>query len=162
MPLGFPRSAFCQKLRLTFLCIYSASFKLLLLRLRFRQPCIASGGHTTLLVSSPQRATRFHKKFWNLADGDWSRLWHQKSKKSPMTAKILLKFFQTLDSSLAYTRFMAMVLLTYAGFLRRLKDVISHSTCFELFIDSSSAKRPFNGFYFLRSEIPVLCIISSS
>ncbi|PFX25561.1 Integrase/recombinase xerD-like [Stylophora pistillata] len=72
------------------------------------------------------------------------RLSHQKSKKSPMTTQILLKFLQSLDGYLVDTRFMAMALLAYAGFLkfdelsnRRLKDVIPHSTNFELFIESS-------------------------
>ena len=71
------------------------------------------------------------------------RLEHKKSKKSPMTSVILLKVFQSLDGSLVDTRFMAMALLAYAGFLRfdelsdlKLKDVISHPTYFELFIES--------------------------
>ena len=146
-----------------FLCICSASFKLLLLRLRFRQPCIASDGHTTSLVSSPQRATRCLKKVLESAR---RRLEHKKSKKSPMTLLklfiILLKLFQSLDGSLVDTRFMTMAHLSYAGFLRRLKDVFSHSTYFELFIESSSARKPFSGFYFLRPVFPVLCILSSS
>ena len=90
------------------------------------------------------------------------RLEHKKSKKSPMTSVILLKLFQSLDGSLVDTRFMAMAHLSYAGFLRRLKDVFSHSTYFELFIESSSARKPFSGFYFLRPVFPVLCILSSS
>ena len=72
------------------------------------------------------------------------RLSHQKSKKFPMSTEILLKFFHSLDGSLVDTRFMAMELLAYAGFLRldelsnlRLKDVISHTTYFELFIENS-------------------------
>ena len=61
-----------------------------------------------------------------------------------MIIQILLKFFQSLVGSLVETRFMAMGLLAYAGFLRfdelsnlRLKDVIPHPTYFELFIESS-------------------------
>ena len=72
------------------------------------------------------------------------RLSHQTSKKLPMTGEILLKFFQSLDGSLVDTRFMAMALLAFAGFLRfdelsnlKLKDVVSHATYFELFIVSS-------------------------
>ena len=70
-PLGSLRSASCQQPQLTWLCIYLASFKLLLLRLRSRQPCTTTGGHMTLLVSSLQRSTSFHKKFWNLPDGEY-------------------------------------------------------------------------------------------
>ena len=69
------------------------------------------------------------------------RLSHQTSKKLPFTGEILLKFFQSLDGSLVDTRFMAMALLAFAGFLRfdelsnlKLKDVVSHATYFELFI----------------------------
>ena len=69
-PLGSLRSASCQQPQLSCLCNYSASFKLLLLWLRSRCPSIASGGHVTLLVSSHQQATRFHRKFWNLPNGD--------------------------------------------------------------------------------------------
>ena len=46
------------------------------------------------------------------------RLSHQTSKKLPMTREILLKFLQNLDGSLVDTRFMAMALLAFAGFLR--------------------------------------------
>ena len=46
------------------------------------------------------------------------RMSHQTSKKLPMTREILLKFFQNLDGSLVDTRFMAMALLAFAGFLR--------------------------------------------
>lgn len=53
-PLGSLRSASCQQPQLTWLCIYLASFKLLLLRLRSSQPCITTRGHMTLLVSSLQ------------------------------------------------------------------------------------------------------------
>ena len=72
------------------------------------------------------------------------RLAHQTSKKLPMTREILLKFFQNLHGSLVDTRFMAMALLAFAGFLRfnelsslRPKDVVSHATYFELFIERS-------------------------
>ncbi|XP_068742580.1 uncharacterized protein [Montipora capricornis] len=72
------------------------------------------------------------------------RLSHQTSKKLPITGEILLKFFQSLDRSLVDTRFMAMVLLAFVGFLRfdelsnlKLKDVVSHTTYFELFIEDS-------------------------
>ena len=72
------------------------------------------------------------------------RLSHQTSKKLPMTREILFKFFQSLDGSLVDTRFMAMALLAFAGFLRfdelsslKLKDVVSHTTYFELFIECS-------------------------
>lgn len=72
------------------------------------------------------------------------RLSHQTSKKLPMTGEILLKFFRSLDGSLVDTRFMAMALLAFAGFLRfdelsnlKLKNVVSHATYFELFIVSS-------------------------
>lgn len=72
------------------------------------------------------------------------RLSHQVSKKLPITPGILLKFHQSLDGSLVDSRFMAMALLAFAGFLRfdelsslRLKDVVSHVTYFELFIESS-------------------------
>ena len=135
-----------------FLCICSAPFKLLLLRLRFRQPCIASDEHTTSSHTLPQKVLESARR----------RLEHKKSKKSPMTSVILLKLFQSLDGSLVDTRFVAMAHLSYAGFLRRLKDVFSHSTYFELFIESSSARKPFSGFYFLRPVFPVLCILSSS
>ena len=53
----FLRSASFQQPRFTWPCIYSASFKLLLLR------------HMTLLVFSHQRTTLFHKKLWNLPYG---------------------------------------------------------------------------------------------
>lgn len=91
-PLGSLRSASCQQPQPTWLCIYLASFKLLLLRLRSRQPCITTGGHMTLLVSSLQWSTSFHKKFWNLPDGDYcirnsrSRRWLQKFSLSPSRA----------------------------------------------------------------------------
>ena len=105
------------------------------------QASASPAGHTTLLVSSPQPATRFRKKVLESAR---RRLSHQKSKKFPMSTEILLKFFHSLDGSLVDTRFMAMALLAYAGFLRfdelsnlRLKDVISHTTYFELFIENS-------------------------
>lgn len=72
------------------------------------------------------------------------RLSHQTSKKLPITGEILLKFFQSLYGSLVDTRFMAMALLSFAGFLRfdelsnlKLKDVVSHATYFELFIEDS-------------------------
>ena len=72
------------------------------------------------------------------------RLSHQTSKKLPMTREILFKFFQSLDGSLVDTRFMAMALLAFAGFLRfdelsslKLRDVVSHTTYFELFIECS-------------------------
>ena len=72
------------------------------------------------------------------------RLSHQVSKKLPVTPEILLKFHQSLDGSLVDTRFMAMALLAFAGFLKfdelsslKLKDVVSHATYFELFIESS-------------------------
>ena len=55
-----------------------------------------------------------------------------------MAREILLKFFQNLYGSLVDTRFVAMALLAFAGFLRfdelsslKLKDV-SHATYFEL------------------------------
>ena len=61
-----------------------------------------------------------------------------------MTGEILLKFFRSLDGSLVDTRFMAMALLAFAGFLRfdelsnlKLKDVVSRATYFELFIEST-------------------------
>lgn len=73
----------------------------------------------------------------------------QKSKKSPMTTQILLKFFQSLNGSLVDKRFMAMALLAYTGFLRfdepsnlRLKDIIPHPTYFELFIESRKTDQP--------------------
>lgn len=56
-PLDSLRSASFQQPRFTWPCIYSASFKLLLLR------------HMTLLVFSHQRTTLFHKKLWNLPYG---------------------------------------------------------------------------------------------
>ena len=46
------------------------------------------------------------------------RLSHVTSKKLPMTPEILQKLFQSLDGSLVDTRFMAMALLAFAGFLR--------------------------------------------
>ena len=46
------------------------------------------------------------------------RLSHQTSKKLPMTREILFKFFQSFDGSFVDTRFMAMALLAFAGFLR--------------------------------------------
>ena len=61
-----------------------------------------------------------------------------------MTLEILQKLFQSLDRSLVDTRFMAMALLAFAGFLRfhelanlKLKDLALHDTHFELFIESS-------------------------
>ena len=72
------------------------------------------------------------------------RLSHVTSKKLPMTLEILQKLFQSLDGSLVDTRFMAMALLAFAGFLRfhelanlKLKDLALHDTHFELFIESS-------------------------
>ena len=51
---------------------------------------------------------------------------------------------QSLDGSLVDTRFMAMALLAFAGFLRfdelanlKLNDLALHGTHFELFIESS-------------------------
>ena len=46
------------------------------------------------------------------------RLLHLTSKKLPITPEILLTFFQSLDGSLVDTRFIAMALLAFAGFLR--------------------------------------------
>ena len=61
-----------------------------------------------------------------------------------MTGEILLKFFQSLDGSLVDSKFMAMALLAFAGFLRfhelsnlKLKDIVSFATYFELLIESS-------------------------
>ena len=72
------------------------------------------------------------------------RLLHLTSKKLPITPEILQKLFQSLDGSLVDTRFMAMALLAFAGFLRfdelanlKLKDLALHDTHFELFIESS-------------------------
>ena len=54
-----------------------------------------------------------------------------------MTTEILIKFLQSQGSSLVDTKFMAVALLAYTGFLRfdelsnlRLKDVIPHPTFF--------------------------------
>ena len=61
----------------------------------------------------------------------------------PLTREILLKFFQSLDESLVDTRFMTVALLAFAGFLidvlssLKLKDLVSHATYFELFIEHS-------------------------
>ena len=82
------------------------------------------------------------------------RLSHQTSKKLPMTREILLKFFfENLDGSLVDARFMAMALLAFAGFLRfyelsslKLKDVVSHATYFELFIERSKNDQ-YRGWY---------------
>ena len=72
------------------------------------------------------------------------RLLHLTSKKLPITPEILLTFFQSLDGSLVDTRFIAMALLAFAGFLRfdelanlKLKDLALHDTHFDLFIESS-------------------------
>ena len=72
------------------------------------------------------------------------RLLHLTSKKLPITPEILQKLFQNLDRSLVDTRFMAMALLAFAGFLRfdelanlKLKDLALHDTYFELFFESS-------------------------
>ena len=80
------------------------------------------------------------------------RLSHQTSKKLPFTGEILLKFFQSLAGSLVDTRFMAMALLAFAGFLRfdelsnlKLKDVVSHATYFELFIEGSKTAQYHEG-----------------
>ena len=127
--------------RLSCLCIYSASFKLLLLQLRSRRPWIGIRWAHDLAGSQSPTSHTLSQKVLETAR---RRLSHQKSKKSPMTIQILLKFFQSLVGSLVETRFMAMGLLAYAGFLRfdelsnlRLKDVIPHPTYFELFIESS-------------------------
>ena len=63
------------------------------------------------------------------------RLSHQVSKRLPITPEILLKFHQSLDGSLVDTRFMAMAVLAFTGFLRfdelsnlKLKDAVSHET----------------------------------
>ena len=63
------------------------------------------------------------------------RLLHLTSKKLPITPKILQMFFRSLDGSLVDTRFIAMALLVFAGFLRfdelanlNLKDLALHDT----------------------------------
>ncbi|CAH3041556.1 unnamed protein product [Porites lobata] len=65
------------------------------------------------------------------------RLLHLTSKKLTITPEILLTFFQSLDGSLVDTRFIAMALLAFAGFLRfdelanlKLKDLALHDTSF--------------------------------
>ena len=65
-------------------------------------------------------------------------------KKLPITPGILQRFFQSLDGSLVDTRFMAMALLAFAGFLRldeltnlKLEDLALRDTHFEFFIESS-------------------------
>ena len=64
--------------------------------------------------------------------------------KLAMTREILFKFFQGLDGSLVDTRFMTVALLAFEGFLifdvlfsLKLKDLVSHATYFELFIERS-------------------------
>ena len=64
--------------------------------------------------------------------------------KLAVTREILLKFFQGLDGSLVDSRSMTVALLAFAGLLifdvlfsRKLKDLVSHATYFELFIERS-------------------------
>ena len=63
------------------------------------------------------------------------RLLHLTSKKLPITPKILQMFFRSLGGSLVDTRFIAIALLVFAGFLRfdelanlNLKDLALHDT----------------------------------